>query len=341
MSNQKGHTPLFLILITLIVLGIIVGSYLMISKLGNTAEKTETITIQDDLSFKVLVPRGYFLQKIGGDGLVEILSSDEKNSVLFNKSTEGGERGMAVPYMVDNTSFEIEYSKTLTCPAHLSAPNTKFYEGAFTSSLYFVISIKCKDDTQQDNKAFEKIISSIRFSPHLRRVLMGEEQSPLLKELGLTHKDIDIANEAKKGIISQGVINEFWKMYTGPTDNQNGKFSVEFPSEWITDNTKRRNLYLPDLDKQKYYVWIGTASKLYPNGQNGKNCQIKTFSAGSFEFCTKKDADSIKIIATLSNKDYPYKGAPYYAFLISYPPELDTQYKSILEDIVKTVKRIE
>lgn len=308
---------------------------------SNEEDKVETVTIQEDLSFSVLVPKGYSLQQSSGDVLVEIGSSDEKSSVLFYKSTGGGERGTAVPYTIDNIPFEIEYSETLNCPAYLSAPNTKFYEGAFTSSLYFAISLNCGDDAQQDNARFERIIGSIRFSPHLKKILMGEELSPLLKNSGVTYKDIDIANEERKGIISQGTINKSWKMYTGPTDNQNGKFSVEFPSEWVVDSVERRRLYLPNLDKQKYYVLIGTASKLYSNGQNGNNCETKAYSAGNFEFCSKKEGDSTKIIATLNNKDFPYKGAPYYAFLISYPVESDLQYKSIFDDILNTVKRIE
>lgn len=367
MLNQKGFSALILLFVGLSILGIVGGVYYfgiksnpitktsgsktettlpvanqpIPSPVFSTEDRTEDITIQDDLSFSVLVPKDYSLNKSSGDGLIEIVSRDKRNSVLFYKSTGGGERGTAVLYSIDNVPFEMEYSKTLQCPAHLSAPKTKFYEGAFTVSLYFAISLNCQNETQQDKAIFEKIIGSIKFSPHLRSVLMGEELSPILNDKGVSYGDIDKANEEYKGIISQGSLNKTWKMYTGPTDNQNGKFSVEFPSDWTINSVNRRRLYLPNLDKQKYYVLIGTASKLYSNGENGNNCETRIFPAGSFEYCSKTENNTQYIIATLPNKDFPYKGAAYYAFLISYPVETSSQLKNTFDEMLKTVKRIE
>lgn len=138
---------------------------------------TQKITIEDNYWFEITVPPGYKIElhndqptlAIGGRDVATI-QNDKGQGVLDIYTYAAGENSPVGTTTIDNVPFFTEYSKTVQCSADLGATN--WVPG--TKPL-FNIHITCEKATNQELATYTNIIESIRFSPALKEVLLGNK----------------------------------------------------------------------------------------------------------------------------------------------------------------------
>ncbi|HUV47306.1 MAG TPA: hypothetical protein VMW29_04175 [Candidatus Bathyarchaeia archaeon] len=167
-------------------------------------ENKQTVVIQDDYSFELVIPSGYSLKnKREGDYVAYILDSKEEKIIGFSISSPGGELTPKGEITIDDVPFKIDYRSTIGCPAYIYPSKQPFT----AEGLYFQIRTWCPDKEKSDNIIYDQIIKSLKFSQNLKNLLLGKTESSAMF------------------------------LYTDP----NNIFSVMFPYSWFKEKETETN----------------------------------------------------------------------------------------------------
>lgn len=158
----------------------------------------QTISIQDDYSFNLFIPDGYYLKPGPGDyNIGAIYDKNDKMLIGFNgNSTPAGASTPTGSFTIDGVPFTVEYRPKgiIGCPMAMDPTSTG--NQSRNVSVYFKLSTRCKDGKNQQDPIYEQIIKSITFNPKLKEVLLGKRLPPLIKgytpKMPMICKNIDL-----------------------------------------------------------------------------------------------------------------------------------------------------
>lgn len=174
LMNQRGFSPILIILILLGLFGIIVGVYYL-GKVSNW--QTKRVNITKDYSFNLSNPTdNYFIityppkYSIGVDKYETLrIYDDQKRQVLSIYNYAGGESGPAGGRkLIDGVPFTLDYNN-IECLSEISPTN---WQPGAQSLLN--IHVDCNEATQEELDAYTKIIENIKFNPALKKTLLGK-----------------------------------------------------------------------------------------------------------------------------------------------------------------------
>jgi hypothetical protein len=140
---------------------------------GNvTNSKNEHVLISGEYSFDIQIPNTYTIKKFESNNSLTkdaaSIADDQGKEVLSIYTYATGERTPIGNLTINSVPFTINYFKDIQCGAHLDATNWE----PGTQPLFSIL-VTCDKATAEQLAQYKTIIQSIKFSPALKNVLMG------------------------------------------------------------------------------------------------------------------------------------------------------------------------